>query len=159
MSLNPARRLGLESGRLAVGAPAMQLGEDDDQVGSDVQEGLVLVGAQRGQRLQPVGRGPLAIEGALLLLDGVAHVLHALGHLGEGLPQRRGHGVGGGRPLYVVAVLPESGTVVLGGRDECLATGMRAIHAIPAVCAAPPGLLSALDLPLITGRGLYRAPE
>jgi 4-hydroxy-tetrahydrodipicolinate reductase len=35
----------------------------------------------------------------------------------------------------------------------CLATGMRAIHAIPAVCAAPPGLLSALDLPLIPGRG------
>jgi 4-hydroxy-tetrahydrodipicolinate reductase len=35
----------------------------------------------------------------------------------------------------------------------CLATGMRAIHAIPAVCAAPPGLLSALDLPLVPGRG------
>jgi 4-hydroxy-tetrahydrodipicolinate reductase len=34
----------------------------------------------------------------------------------------------------------------------CLSTGMRAIHAIPAVCAAPPGLLSALDLPLIPGR-------
>jgi hypothetical protein len=38
----------------------------------------------------------------------------------------------------------------------CLATGMRAIHAIPAVCAAPPGLLSALDLPLIPGRGNLR---
>jgi 4-hydroxy-tetrahydrodipicolinate reductase len=34
----------------------------------------------------------------------------------------------------------------------CLATGMRAIQAIPAVRAAPPGLLSALDLPLIPGR-------
>jgi 4-hydroxy-tetrahydrodipicolinate reductase len=34
----------------------------------------------------------------------------------------------------------------------CLSTGMRAIHAIPAVCAAPPGMLSALDLPLIPGR-------
>lgn len=33
----------------------------------------------------------------------------------------------------------------------CLATGMRALQAIPAVCAAPPGLLSALDLPLIAG--------
>ncbi|MCZ6598474.1 MAG: tRNA 2-thiouridine(34) synthase MnmA [Planctomycetota bacterium] len=33
--------------------------------------------------------------------------------------QRRGHGVGGGTPLYVIEVLPESGTVVLGGRDEC----------------------------------------
>ena len=34
----------------------------------------------------------------------------------------------------------------------CLSTGMRAIQAIPAVCAAAPGLLSALDLPLIPGR-------
>jgi tRNA-specific 2-thiouridylase len=38
--------------------------------------------------------------------------------------QRRGHGVGGGRPLYVVAVSPESGTVVLGGREECLCSEM-----------------------------------
>jgi 4-hydroxy-tetrahydrodipicolinate reductase len=38
----------------------------------------------------------------------------------------------------------------------CLSTGMRAIHAIPAVCAAPPGLLSALDLPLIPGHGNMR---
>jgi hypothetical protein len=28
---------------------------------------------------------------------------------------------------------------------------------IPAVCAAAPGLMSMLDLPLITGRGLRRA--
>jgi len=40
----------------------------------------------------------------------------------------------------------------------CLATGMRAIQAIPAVCAAPPGLLSALDLPLIPGWGNLRPP-
>jgi 4-hydroxy-tetrahydrodipicolinate reductase len=33
----------------------------------------------------------------------------------------------------------------------CLANGMRAIQAIPAVCAARPGVLSALDLPLIPG--------
>jgi 4-hydroxy-tetrahydrodipicolinate reductase len=35
----------------------------------------------------------------------------------------------------------------------CLATGMRAVNAIPAVCAAEPGMLSALDLPLIPGHG------
>ena len=35
----------------------------------------------------------------------------------------------------------------------CLATGMRAVNAIPAVCAAKPGLLSPLDLPLIPGHG------
>jgi len=35
----------------------------------------------------------------------------------------------------------------------CLSTGMRAIHAIPSVVAAKPGLLTVLDLPLIPGRG------
>ena len=35
----------------------------------------------------------------------------------------------------------------------CLATGMRAVNAIPAVCAAKPGLLSALDIPLVAGHG------
>ena len=38
----------------------------------------------------------------------------------------------------------------------CLSNGMRAIHAIPAVCAAAPGMLSALDLPLIPGHGTMR---
>lgn len=37
-----------------------------------------------------------------------------------------------------------------------LTTAMRVLNAIPAVCAAPPGLLSVLDLPLVTGRGLLR---
>ena len=34
------------------------------------------------------------------------------------------------------------------------ATAMRLVNAIPAVVEAPPGLLTALDLPLVTGRGL-----
>jgi hypothetical protein len=41
-------------------------------------------------------------------------------------------------------------------RAGCLATGMRAVHAIPAVCAAGPGLISALDLPLVAGFGNMR---
>jgi hypothetical protein len=44
----------------------------------------------------------------------------------------------------------------------CLSTGMRAVNAIPAVCAAKPGLLSPLDLPLIPGHGnmhLGRRPQ
>lgn len=36
------------------------------------------------------------------------------------------------------------------------ATGMRCLNAIPAVCDAEPGVLSVLDLPLVTGRGLLR---
>jgi hypothetical protein len=36
------------------------------------------------------------------------------------------------------------------------ATAMRCLNAIPAVCDAEPGLLSVLDLPLVTGTGLMR---
>jgi len=45
----------------------------------------------------------------------------------------------------------EHGDHAVGG---VLLTATRIVNAIPAVCAAAPGLLSALDLPLITGRGL-----
>jgi 4-hydroxy-tetrahydrodipicolinate reductase len=37
-----------------------------------------------------------------------------------------------------------------------VATAMRILNAIPALCAAKPGLLSALDLPLVTARHLVR---
>lgn len=46
-----------------------------------------------------------------------------------------------------------SGDAVAGG---CLATGMRAVNAIPAVRAAEPGMLTALDLPLVAGSGAIR---
>jgi len=46
------------------------------------------------------------------------------------------------------------------GGDEnsggLIVTAMRLVNAIPFVCKAPPGLLSALDLPMVTGRGLIR---
>jgi 4-hydroxy-tetrahydrodipicolinate reductase len=46
------------------------------------------------------------------------------------------------------------------GGDEnsggLIVTAMRLVNAIPAVCEAPPGLLSALDLPLVTGQHLVR---
>jgi 4-hydroxy-tetrahydrodipicolinate reductase len=48
----------------------------------------------------------------------------------------------------------EHGDHAVGG---VLLTATRLVNAIPAVCEAPPGLLSALDLPLITGRGLRAA--
>lgn len=38
----------------------------------------------------------------------------------------------------------------------CLATGLRALNAIPAVNDLPPGWVTPLDLPLITGRGTIR---
>jgi hypothetical protein len=46
------------------------------------------------------------------------------------------------------------------GRDAaaagCLATGLRALNAIPAVNDLPPGWVTPLDLPLIAGRGTIR---
>lgn len=39
-----------------------------------------------------------------------------------------------------------------------VATAMRVVNAIPAVVAAPPGIVTTLELPLITGKGLY-SPE
>ena len=36
------------------------------------------------------------------------------------------------------------------------ATAMRLVNCIPAVVEAKPGLVSVLDLPLVTGRGLVR---
>jgi hypothetical protein len=50
----------------------------------------------------------------------------------------------------------ERGDHAVGG---VLLTATRLVNAIPAVCQAPAGLLSALDLPLITGRGLLRDPR
>lgn len=43
-----------------------------------------------------------------------------------------------------------------GNAGGCLATGMRVVNAIPAVCSAEPGIISSLDLPLIPGRGGMR---
>lgn len=40
-----------------------------------------------------------------------------------------------------------------GNAGGCLATGMRAVNAIPALCAAAPGILSTRDLPMLVGRG------
>jgi 2,4-diaminopentanoate dehydrogenase len=40
---------------------------------------------------------------------------------------------------------------------DLVATAMRIVNAIPAVVAAPPGIRTTLDLPLITGKGLYAA--
>jgi hypothetical protein len=38
-----------------------------------------------------------------------------------------------------------------------VATAMRIVNAIPAVVAAAPGIRTTLELPLVTGRGLYPA--
>jgi 4-hydroxy-tetrahydrodipicolinate reductase len=42
------------------------------------------------------------------------------------------------------------------GDPGVIGTAGRLVNAIPAVCAAAPGMLSALDLPLIGGQGVMR---
>ncbi|OBH30922.1 dihydrodipicolinate reductase [Mycobacterium sp. E342] len=79
-------------------------------------------------------------------------------------PKDLGYGQATGRGLYRVEIegsptmrcefeMAEDHDHDLGAR---IAGASRMVNAIPAVCAAPPGLLSALDLPLVTGAGLVR---
>jgi hypothetical protein len=80
-------------------------------------------------------------------------------------PNDLGYGGASGRGVYRVQIegsprirceleLAEGHDHDLGAR---MAGACRMVNAIPAVYAAAPGLLSALDLPLITGAGLVRA--
>jgi 4-hydroxy-tetrahydrodipicolinate reductase len=77
-------------------------------------------------------------------------------------PRHLGYGGASGRGVYRVEIegspsmrcefeMADDHDHDLGAR---MAGASRMVNAIPAVCAAKPGLLSALDLPLITGRGL-----
>ncbi|EID12669.1 dihydrodipicolinate reductase N-terminus domain-containing protein [Mycobacterium xenopi RIVM700367] len=79
-------------------------------------------------------------------------------------PRDLGYGAASGRGVYRVEIdgspsmrceleLADDHDHDLGAR---IAGASRMVNAIPAVCAAPPGLLSAQDLPLITGTGLVR---
>jgi hypothetical protein len=85
------------------------------------------------------------------------HVTRLRGDLGPDWPQPAGQGgyrvEVTGEPNYtldlrLVATNGDHNTAGL------KATAMRLVNAVPAVVAAKPGLLTALDLPLVTGRGL-----
>jgi 4-hydroxy-tetrahydrodipicolinate reductase len=87
------------------------------------------------------------------------HVTRLRDDLAPDWPQPAGHGcyrvVVSGEPNYTVdlQLLGSDGDHNTAGLK---ATAMRLVNAVPAVVEAPAGLLSALDLPLITGRGLVR---
>jgi 4-hydroxy-tetrahydrodipicolinate reductase len=89
----------------------------------------------------------------------VEHVTRLRPDLGPDWPQPAGHGcyrvVITGEPNYTLD-LQLMGTDGDHNTAGLKATAMRLVNAIPAVVAAPPGLLTALDLPLVTGRGLVR---
>jgi hypothetical protein len=61
-----------------------------------------------------------------------------------------------GEPSYAVDICPSSRK---GDHNHAaiVAAAGRIVNAIPAVVAAPPGIRTTLDLPLVTGKGLYAA--
>lgn len=82
-------------------------------------------------------------------------------------PKDLGYGLASGRGLYRVEIegspsmrcefeIADDHDDDLGAR---IAGSSRMVNVVPAVCGAAPGLLSALDLPLITGAGLVRSVE
>jgi 4-hydroxy-tetrahydrodipicolinate reductase len=87
------------------------------------------------------------------------HVTRLRPDLGPEWPQPSGQGCYRvqitGEPNYTLdlRLLGEDGDHNTAGLK---ATAMRLVNAVPAVVAAEPGLLTALDLPLITGRGLVK---
>ena len=87
------------------------------------------------------------------------HVTRLHDDLGATWPQPAGHGcyrvVVSGEPNYTLdlQLLGSDGDHNTAGLK---ATAMRLVNAVPAVVAAPAGLVTALDLPLVTGRGLVR---
>ncbi|MFI5956177.1 diacylglycerol kinase [Cryptosporangium sp. NPDC051539] len=87
------------------------------------------------------------------------HVTRLRPDLGADWPQPTGQGgyrvVITGEPNYTLDM-----TMMAADGDHntagLKATAMRLVNSVPAVVAAAPGLLTALDLPLVTGRGLVR---
>jgi 2,4-diaminopentanoate dehydrogenase len=59
-----------------------------------------------------------------------------------------------GEPSYAVDIVPSSRK---GDHNHAAIVGAagRIVNAIPSVIAAPPGIRTTLDLPLVTGKGLY----
>ena len=85
------------------------------------------------------------------------HVTRLRDDLGAAWPQPAGRGCYrvqiSGEPNYTLD-LQLVGTDGDHNTAGLKATAMRLVNAVPAVVAAPPGLVTALDLPLVTGRGL-----
>jgi 4-hydroxy-tetrahydrodipicolinate reductase len=112
----------------------------------------------------PVGKGTAAAlhfevrgmvgDKAVVVLE---HVTRLRDDLGASWPQPAGQGCYRvqitGEPNYTLD-LQLMGTDGDHNTAGLKATAMRLVNAVPAVIAAEPGLVTALDLPLIAGRGL-----
>jgi hypothetical protein len=119
----------------------------------DLGFGVVEAGTTAAMRFEVQG----VVDGeAKIILE---HVTRLADDLAPDWPQPVGHSgyrvIVTGNPSYTcdVQMMGNDGDHNTAG---LVGTAARLVNAIPAVCAAPPGLLSVLDLPLITGVGLMR---
>jgi 4-hydroxy-tetrahydrodipicolinate reductase len=119
----------------------------------EVAAGTVQEGTAAGLHFEVRGKK----DGRVVVV--LEHVTRLHDDLAPEWPQPAGQGcyrvVVTGQPNYTVdlQLLGEDGDHNTAGLK---ATAMRLVNAIPAVVAAEPGLVTALDLPQITGRGLVR---
>ncbi|HVA04385.1 MAG TPA: hypothetical protein VMU64_11655 [Acidimicrobiales bacterium] len=117
----------------------------------EIASGTVEMGTAAGLRFEVRG---MRAGRAVIVLE---HVTRLADDIGPDWPQPTGQGgyrvVVRGEPNYTVdlQLMGTDGDHNTGGLK---ATAMRLVNAVPAVIEARPGLLTALDLPLVTGRGL-----
>jgi 4-hydroxy-tetrahydrodipicolinate reductase len=119
----------------------------------EVSSGTIEKGTVAGLRFEVRG---MAGGRPVIVLE---HVTRMRDDIAPGWPQPLGQGgyrvIISGEPNYTLdlQMLGSDGDHNTAGLK---ATAMRLVNAIPAVVAAKPGLITALDLPLITARGLVR---
>ena len=119
----------------------------------DIDSGTVEEGTVAGLRFEL--RGKVGDKSVVVL----EHVTRVHDDIGPDWPQPAGVGCYRveikGEPNYTVdmQLLGTDGDHNTAGLK---ATAMRLVNSVPAVVAAEPGLVTALDLPLVTGRGLVR---
>lgn len=119
----------------------------------DVDAGTIQEGTTAAMRFEVRG---MKDDRAIVVLE---HVTRLRDDIAPEWPQPAGHGCYRikitGEPMYTcdLQLLGTDGDHNTAGLK---ATAMRIVNAVPAVVAAEPGLVTALDLPLITGRGLIR---
>jgi hypothetical protein len=119
----------------------------------DLGFGVVEAGTTAAMRFEVQG----IVDGEPKII--LEHVTRLADDLAPDWPQPAGHSgyrvVVTGNPSYTcdVQMMGDDGDHNTAG---LVGTAARLVNAIPAVCAAPPGMLSVLDLPLITGAGLLR---
>ena len=117
----------------------------------DVDAGVIKEGTAAALHFEV--RGMMG-DRAVVVLE---HVTRLRDDLGRSWPQPTGHGCYRveitGEPNYTID-LQLMGTDGDHNTAGLKATAMRLVNAVPAVVAAPAGLVTALDLPMITGRGL-----